>query len=255
MRREGSGPGRAWRFAVMIALASGPAIAEDQPKPNHDRTFRPSVLIRQGKSLGSGTIIASVEGTTLILTASHVVDGSESIFLEFHRFNLGLEKTVSSAGFPKKLLARIVARDIDADLAIVEIKGELAFPYVARLGPGDGPPTNGTKVTTIGFDRGERLIGFGTRIKGVEKIEMREGGGARAFLVTEDPPEHGRSGGGLFLANGALVGVCVARAELQKGRKIGLFATLGNVKELIEGDEELKSVLSRSARRLRSVAR
>jgi S1-C subfamily serine protease len=255
MHGTGSGGARRWRFVLLVALASWPALASDAPRPGHDATFRPTVLVRQGKSLGSGTIIASVEGATLILTASHVVDGSESIYIEVNRFNLGLEKTRSSAGFPRKLAAKLVAREVDADLAILWVKGELAFPYVARLGPGEAPPAEKTGVMTIGFDKGERLIGFGTRIKGVEKLDMGHGGGERSFLVTEDPPEHGRSGGGLFLANGALVGVCVARAEMEKGQKIGLFASLGDVKLLINEDEEIAATLARSNRRPKSPAR
>jgi S1-C subfamily serine protease len=247
---------RSWTaWLVVVGLATGLSSASDQPKPSHDGTFRPSVVVRQRKALGTGVIIASVEGETLILTASHVVDGTESIFIEVNRFNLGLEKTRSSAGFPRKLSASLVRRDVDADLAILRIKGELAFPYVARLAPGIERPADGTEVMSIGFDKGERLIGFPTKIKTVEKIDMGHGGGSRSFLVTEDPPEVGRSGGGLFRSDGSLVGVCVARAELEKGRKLGLFATLGNVKALIKSDEEIAATLLKSTRRLRTIAR
>jgi S1-C subfamily serine protease len=200
-------------------------------------------------------IIASVEGETLILTASHVVEGSGSIFVELNRFNVGLERTRSSAGWPRRLAATILVRDSDADLAILEIKRELAFPYVARLATGTEPPAQGTPVTTIGFDHGDRLIGFSTRIKGVERIDMGQGGGDRPFLVTVDPPEQGRSGGGLFRSDGTLVGVCVARAELEKGRKLGLFSSLGNVRALIKKDDEIQVILNRSIRRSKLLAR
>jgi hypothetical protein len=101
-------------------------------------------------------------------------------------------------------------------------------------------------VTTIGFDKGEKLIGFATRIKNVERLDMDRGGGERPFLVTEHPPEHGRSGGGLFRPDGALVGVCVGRAEIDKGRKSGLYTTLGNVKALIRANDEIMASLGRS---------
>ncbi len=244
------------RAALLIALASGSGLADDSGRKLHlDKTFRPSVIVRQGKALGTGVIIASVEGESLILTASHVVEDSPSAEIVIHRFNLGLERTRSSAGFPRRLSATLVARDKDADLAILRVRGELAFPYVAQLAGGDASPANGTEVLTLGFDKGERLIGFGTRIKTVERFDMGHGGGDRAFLVTEDPPEVGRSGGGLFRGDGTLVGVCVARAELEKGRKLGLFAPLQNVKALIRTDQNLGQTLARSNRRAQLLAR
>ena len=43
------------------------------PVPWDDATYRATVVVRRGTSQGSGTIIASVDGDTLVLTASHVV--------------------------------------------------------------------------------------------------------------------------------------------------------------------------------------
>jgi S1-C subfamily serine protease len=229
--------------------------AADAPRPGDDATYRPTVKIRKGKSVGTGTIIASAEDETLILTASHVLEESGPISVELFRFNLGLERTRDGSSFPRKLAASIAARDPDADLAILRVRKQLAFPYVARMGRGEAPPPEGTEVTSIGFDRGERLLGFSTRIKGVQRVDMGRGGGDRTFLVTEDPPELGRSGGGLFRKDGALVGVCVGRAEIVKGRKFGLFTSLANVKILIRSDKELAASVARSDLRPRSPAR
>ncbi len=166
MRFDGKAGSRHFRLAWLVAFVavSWPAIAADPLKLDNNVTFRPSVIVRQGRSLGTGVIIASVENSTLILTASHVVEGTQPIEIELNRFNLGLEKTRSSAGFPRRVDADLVVRDVDADLAILEIKKELAFPYVAKLAPGVASPDEGTKVMTIGFDKGEKLIGFTTKI-------------------------------------------------------------------------------------------
>ena len=43
------------------------------PVPWDDATYRATVVVRRGTSQGSGTIIASVPGETLVLTASHVI--------------------------------------------------------------------------------------------------------------------------------------------------------------------------------------
>ena len=250
-------PGRSALLSGMVALVLfGLAVAApDIPRPGDDATFRPTVMIRKGKALGTGTIIASAEDETLILTASHVVDEAGPIFVEFFRYNFGVERTRDRSGFPRKFPATIVARDADTDLAILLIRKQLTFPYVARLASGVAPPPKGTEVTTIGFDKGEQLIGFSTRVRSVDRVDLDRGGGVRSFLVTEDPPEIGRSGGGLFRADGTLVGVCVGRAELAKGRVYGIFTTLANVKALIRANEEVATSMARANARPLTPAR
>jgi S1-C subfamily serine protease len=251
-------PGR-FRFAALFGVATAllpGLLAADLPRPGDDATFRPTVMIRREGSLGTGTVIASVEGETLVLTACHVIAKPGPIFVELHRFNFGVEHVQAVTGFPRRVEAVVMARDADTDLAILRIRGQLKFPYVARLAKGVVPPTVGSKVTTIGFDKGAKLIGFSTKVRSVERINMEKGGGFRPFVVTEDPPEVGRSGGGLFLADGSLVGVCVARADqIEAGRTIGLFSTLGNVRDLIRSDDDIAASMARSARKARPTAR
>ena len=67
------------------------------------RTYRPTVVVRRGTSQGSGTIIASVDGETLVLTAAHVVKAEGPILVELHRYNLGMER---HAGNARRLAAR-----------------------------------------------------------------------------------------------------------------------------------------------------
>ena len=68
------------------------AAGRPAPLPSDDWTYRPTVLVRRGTSQGSGTIIASVDRETLVLTAAHVVQGRDPIVVELHRFNLGVER-------------------------------------------------------------------------------------------------------------------------------------------------------------------
>ena len=75
---------------------------------------------------------------------------------------------------------------------------------------------------------------------------MDRGGGDRRFLITDDPPEVGRSGGGLFLEDGTLVGVCLARAQLPAGRVWGMYAPASSVWVLLRSDRGLAAVVSRS---------
>jgi S1-C subfamily serine protease len=250
-------PSRRFRTAIIIAAFSVlPGLeAADLPRPGDDATYRPTVMVRRGKSLGSGTIIASVEGETLILTAAHVVTDSAPLFVELFRYNFGVEHVQAVKGFPKLVEASVVARDLEADLAILRIRGQLAFPYVARIAKGDTPPAIGARVTSIGFDKGAKLIGFSTRVRSVAKLDFEKSGVFRPFVVTDDPPEVGRSGGGLFLADGSLVGVCIARADHPEGQTLGLFSTLGNVRRLIEENEDIAASMARASRKNRSPAR
>ncbi|WP_435009699.1 S1 family peptidase [Tundrisphaera lichenicola] len=231
-----------WLVPALLLVAGirpAPIASAESSKPGDDDTFRPTVMVHKGKALGTGTVIASLEGVTLVLTASHVVEDPGPLTVDLNRFNLGLEKTRGGGAFPRSLRATIAARDPATDLAVLEIRGQLALPYVAKMARGDFPPAPGTVVTSIGFDLGQKLIGMTTTVRAIEQIDLGKGGGHRRFLVTENPPEHGRSGGGLFRTDGALVGVCTAKAEFDKGVVKGVFTTLGNIKALLRAHEDL----------------
>ena len=241
-----------WLCSALLAvgLLAAPVSAGeplDAPLPGDDATYRPTVLIRKGPALGTGTIIASVEGETLILTASHVVDDPGALHVELFRHNYGWERSRAAAGFPRKVAAAIVARDRDADLAILRVRGQLALPYVARLAPATRSLAVGSPVTSIGFDHGGRLIGFPSRVRRIDRVDMDRGGGDRPFLITDHPPEVGRSGGGLFLANGMQVGICVARAQLPPGPIVGMYSPVEAVWALLNEHDELRAIVARSS--------
>src|SRR4051812_29954209 len=114
----GSGPGMAVLWVALVAAAP----ATDRPLPGDDRTFRPTVLIRKGAAQGSGTVIASADGDTLILTAAHVVEERGPLRVELHRYNLGLERSTPPRGWPRSVAAEVVAADAAADVAVLRIR-------------------------------------------------------------------------------------------------------------------------------------
>jgi S1-C subfamily serine protease len=242
-------------FLVVAWLAPGLVAVPGSPKPGDDGTFRPTVMVHKGKAVGTGTVISSLEGETLVLTACHVIDEPGPLTVDLNRFNLGLERTREGGNFPRSLKATIAARDVSTDLAILVVRGQLPLPFVARIARGDGSPPRGTSVTSIGFDLGQKLIGMTTTVRAIERINLGRGGTDRLFVVTENPPEHGRSGGGLFRSDGALVGVCIARAEFNQGPTKGIFTTLGNIKDLLRSHEKLATSVARSSIRPLSPAR
>ena len=218
-------------------------------------TFRPTVLVRRGTSQGSGTIIASVERETLVLTAAHVLRGRGPIVVELHRYNLGIEKQPSIPGkWPRQVAAETVASDNLADLAILRIRDMVALPFVARLGPEVSEPAAKASLTSVGIDLGAKLSSWNTQLVEVLWFELNDSGTERPFLVTERIPEHGRSGGGIFDKSGTLVGVCVGHAELVKGKRMGVFSSVENVRQLLR-EHELTSLIERSEARRARLAR
>jgi S1-C subfamily serine protease len=218
-------------------------------------TYRPTVVVRRGTSQGSGTIIASVLGETLILTAAHVVRNQGPIVVELHRYNLGVERAAAAGSWPRRVSAALAAADSAADLAVLRIENMRALPYVARLAPGNAAPVADTLVSSFGIDLGTELAAWSSRVVKTLNFEFNGSGESRPFLITDKIPEHGRSGGGLFLANGELVGVCVGHAELVEGRRMGIFASRESIRHLLDDHKLTAAVVRSNSRRARSGGR
>jgi S1-C subfamily serine protease len=244
--------GSAWRWAVIVAFcaSTSSAIGDGAFRPDDNHTFRPTVIVLRGTSQGSGTVIASVPGETLVLTAAHVLEAGGQAFVEVHRYNLALENKRSSNGWPKKVPAKVVATDPAADVAILRLEGFQAMPFVAKVTIGPDEPELGTGVISVGVDRGAKLSSWPTKIIEHASIDMEKGGGVRPFLLTTTPPDFGRSGGGLFATDGRVVGVCVGRAEPANARRVGIFASTASIHRILR-EHHLDTNVARSvARRL-----
>jgi S1-C subfamily serine protease len=241
--------GRAGRTTAF--RGSGEASApRRQSVPSDDWTYRPTVLVRRGTLQGSGTIIASIEGETLVLTAAHVMKAEGPVLIELHRYNLGMERKPATEGvWPRVIKGKVAAMDTAADLAVVRIDRMGALPYVARLTHGEIEPAPDSIVTSIGIDNGSTLTSWRTKIVETATFEINDSRDPRRVLITEKIPEHGRSGGGLFLASGELVGVCIGHAELVKGRRSGVFASRESLRLLLDA-HNLSTAVVRSEIRM-----
>jgi S1-C subfamily serine protease len=228
---------------VILAVTWTPAaLAGDAPRGPD--VVRPTVQIRNGDKRGSGTVFSSVPNETWILTAAHVVEGTSDLHVELHRFNFGSRLTAMTegGGWPRLVKAKVVATDPDGDVALVRITRMTALPFVARLDPGATEPAQGELLTSVGIDRGLHLTSWHTTIQGALMIDMHKGGGPRRFTVTTRPPEHGRSGGGLFRSDGTVVGVCTGHFENQPGERLGAFAALATIRILVHAQGLDKTV-------------
>ncbi len=253
--RGASASRRSGASGVDVGLATARLHSPRSLVPTDDWTFRPTVLVRRGTSQGSGTIIASVDAESLVLTAAHVIRDTGPISVELHRYNLGLERTRGIAGpWPQPITARLAAADTAADLAVLRIEGLEPLPYVARLASPRRHPAIDSTVTSIGIDLGTRLSGWSSRLVEVLWFELNDSRDERLFFLTARTPEYGRSGGGLFLPDGELVGVCVGHAELVRGHRLGVFASRESIHQLLT-ENGLDAVVERSELRQSRLAR
>lgn len=207
-------------------------------------------MVRRGTSQGTGTIIASVDGETLILTAAHVVRGRDRLVIELHRYNLGVERRAGDGKWPRVVPAEVVASDPSADVAIIRVNKMVALPYVARMLDGDnqGELKARSPVRSLGIEQGAKLSSWDSVLVETAQIQLDDHDEDRPFLITARIPKHGRSGGGLFTADGRLIGVCVGHAEMVKGRRMGVFSSIANARRLIL-KHDLAAVVARSSAR------
>jgi hypothetical protein len=101
-------------------------------------------------------------------------------------------------------------------------------------------------VTSIGIDMGEHLSSWVAEVSKVQWFLLENQDEQRPFLITTRPPEHGRSGGGLFSSAGELVGVCIGRVQPTQKPRVGIFASTASIHHLLR-ENDLEPTVARSA--------
>ena len=161
------------------------------------------------RGLGSGVVI-SRDG--YILTNNHVVDGADSITVEF--------------ADGRTLNATLIGADKPSDVALLKVKGD-TFPALT-LGNSDAVQV-GDVVLAVG-----NPLGVGQTVTmGIISAKGRAtgtgDGGYEDFLQTDAPINHGNSGGALVNAKGELVGIN-SQILSSTGENIGIgFAIPANM--------------------------
>ncbi|WP_339728955.1 thioredoxin domain-containing protein [uncultured Gimesia sp.] len=200
--------------------ATGDHLVESsQPPAVNDwraSTVRIRVKDRKGMDLGSGTIIHSSVGRTLIMTCSH-------IFSELKNDSV-IEVDVFQGEKFETYVGTLVRYNMEGDVGLISIptSGVVSAAKVAGI---EYEVKAGDVVASIGCNGGE----FPT----LEKIKVTE---LNRFLGPDNiectgMPVQGRSGGGLFDRSGQLVGVCFA---VDKDDQRGLYAGLPVVHKLLD---------------------
>lgn len=168
---------------------------------------------------GSGVVVATGEGWTVVLSASHIFQGSGA------RRKITIDAPAPRPGGPKSVGVQLVglAHQGEGDLAVLQI-ADGPLPYVAEVAPEGITPG---PCWSIGYDE--------MRGRALKRPASIVGQAGPSTTLTSERPWHGRSGGGLIDAGtGYLVGIVSAyegpsnRAELANGYH-GVYASHGAI--------------------------
>jgi len=143
-----------------------------------------------GQGSGSGSVI---DEQGHVLTNHHVIEGADSVTVSF--------------GGEKAYPARIVGRDPDTDLAVLQVQAPREVLRVVPLGDSDRL-TVGQKVLAIGNPFGlDRTLTTGV-ISGLQRpIQARNGRVIEGAIQTDASINQGNSGGPLLDSQGRMIGI------------------------------------------------
>lgn len=174
-------------------------------------TVRLRIQDETGTSVATGTIIDLHRDEALVLTCGHVFRSSRG------KGEIQVDLFVPGAGEP--LVGQLVDFDFYRDIALVSFRPELPVQPVP-VSAADPPLDVQSTVFSIGCDNGGQ-----PRIERSRVTRLNRYTGPPNVEVS-GTPAGGRSGGGLFTADGRLVGVCNAANEPENE---GIFASLATV--------------------------
>lgn len=166
---------------------------------------------------GSGTIVDSQTGRTMIVTCGHIFrDLKSKPVVEVDVFQ--------AQGSPRTYLGEVMDFNLDADVGLIMIPTEKAVS-VARLSPVDVRLGPGEEMFSIGCGGGANPSRESHKVTAINRYNGPEN------IECTGVPIQGRSGGGLFRADGQLAGVCIA-ADTKERR--GLYAGLEPICTMLE---------------------
>ncbi|HZN32228.1 MAG TPA: trypsin-like peptidase domain-containing protein [Pirellulaceae bacterium] len=164
-----------------------------------------------GYGFGTGTIIDTHDSEALVVTCGHLFRES--------RGQGKIMGEVVVAGAVQKVEGQMIGYDLDRDVALVSLRVPGAVAPVAVAPPGHAVrPADA--AFTVGCDKGADPTVRQTHITAVNKYQ------GRPNFTAAGQPVDGRSGGGLFSADGKLIGICNAADPADDE---GLYAGLASI--------------------------
>lgn len=176
------------------------------------------IRVKDGGSInyGSGTIISSRPGLSVVLTCGHIFRKVEP--------SAAIEVDVISGNRSETFNGKVIDYDIESDVGLIAIPTEQPVPVV-RVAPAGYQVAEGDRVQSVGCGGGE-----------LPSVQSHQVTAVNRYLGPDNIectgiPIQGRSGGGLFSAKGNVVGVC--NAADPQGRR-GIYAGLKEVHRLLD---------------------
>jgi S1-C subfamily serine protease len=207
--------------AVRGQSVGGPAM-EQTSEAALAASVRLNLHSPKGILQGSGTIIDSRIGRTLVLTAG----------APFNQLPPGskIEVELPGDGKGRKYVAKLVKADLEADVALIEFPTDQPLPRVTIAAAGKAPQL-GERVACIGGASGVKITRNSDRITALNKYVGPD------TIECQGVPEPGRCGGGLFNLSDELVGVCIAVSEDPTTKKPmgGMYCGLKPIHDLLRG--------------------
>lgn len=207
--------------------AAGPAVLDPV-----QASVRIRVRDSQGgmSNYGSGTIIDSRTGRTTIVTCGHIFrDLKTRPVIEVDVFQ--------AQAAPKTYQGEVIDFNLEADVGLITIPTSAAVP-IARLSAIDSKLGPGEEMFSIGCGGGANPSRENHKVTALNRYNGPEN------IECTGVPIQGRSGGGLFRADGQLAGVCIA-ADTKERR--GLYAGLEPISVMLE-KHQMGSLVRREGR-------
>jgi len=216
---------------VPAAVSAAPPTQSSSPVPGSTPGVAPSSDITakllaatarlrvedvKGVSWGTGSIIDCRQGEALILTCGHIFRDSKG--------KGRIEVDLFGSDRARGLAGQVISWDLERDLALVSVFTEEPIQPV-RVGGVERRTTTGEQVVSVGCDGGDDPTVRASRVTGIDKYL------GPANVQVAGQPVQGRSGGGLFAADGTLIGVCNAADPADNE---GLFAALPAIHDQLE---------------------
>jgi thiol-disulfide isomerase/thioredoxin len=176
-----------------------------------------------GSNFGSGTIIDSRDGKTLIVTCGHIFRPTDEKSQESSGAKQVDVDVFQPGGRPRTFTGELVDVDFEGDVAVVLIDSQITLPMTAVAALPQAPAV-ADRLLSVGCSGGENPTAEGVHVTALNRYDGPDN------IECTGVPVQGRSGGGLFDARGNLVGVCIAAD--QEGQR-GLYAGLKPIHDLL----------------------
>ncbi len=206
--------------ALEMAQAARLAITDPVTRAFYDlpSVGRIKVTDSQGGNFGTGTVISSKPGETILLTVGHIfrkIDGNSVVSVDIYVPELGRVRTFAG---------KIIKYDLGRDLGVFKINTPTVFPALPIASIGEGSAV-GDAVTSYGCGGGNPPKALGHTVTVINRYAGPEN------IECTGAPEQGRSGGCLLGKDGKIVGVCLA-ADNRDQR--GLYSGIRPIHEFLE---------------------